>query len=39
MGVFAEGVFSFLQRNAVAADSAFRIPPAQAVEVGIQLDL
>jgi KUP system potassium uptake protein len=39
MGVFAEGVFSYLQRNAVAADSAFRIPPAQAVEVGIQLDL
>jgi KUP system potassium uptake protein len=39
MGRFAEGLFGYLQRNAVAADAAFGIPPTQAVEIGIQLDL
>ncbi len=39
MGRFAEGLFGFLQRNAVAADAAFGIPPAQAIEIGIQVDL
>ena len=39
MGQLAEGLFGYLQRNSVAADAAFNIPPAQAVEVGIQLDL
>jgi KUP system potassium uptake protein len=39
MGRFAEGIFGFLQRNAVAADRAFGIPPAQAIEIGIQVDL
>jgi KUP system potassium uptake protein len=39
MGRFAEGLYGYLQRNASAADAAFGIPPAQAVEVGIQLDL
>ena len=28
-----------VQRNAVAADRAFQIPPKQVIEVGIQLDL
>jgi K+ transporter len=39
MGRFAEGLFGFLQRNAVAADRAFKIPPGQAIEIGIQVDL
>ncbi|HXX66295.1 MAG TPA: potassium transporter Kup [Polyangiaceae bacterium] len=39
MGRFAEGIFSYLQRNAVAADRAFQIPPQQVIEVGIQLDV
>jgi KUP system potassium uptake protein len=39
MGRFAEGLFSYLQRNAVAADRVFRIPPKQVIEIGIQLDL
>jgi len=39
MGRFAEGLFGYLQRNAVAADRAFQIPPQQVIEVGIQLDL
>jgi KUP system potassium uptake protein len=39
MGIFAEGLFSYLQRNAVGADRHFRIPPHQVVEIGIQLDL
>jgi KUP system potassium uptake protein len=39
MGRLAEGIFGFLQRNAVAADRAFKIPPAQAIEIGIQVDL
>jgi KUP system potassium uptake protein len=39
MGQVAESFFGYLQRNATAADAAFNIPPEQAVEVGIQLDL
>jgi KUP system potassium uptake protein len=39
MGRFAEGLFGYLQRNAVAADRVFQIPPQQVIEVGIQLDL
>jgi KUP system potassium uptake protein len=39
MGRFAEGLFGYLQRNAVAADRHFQIPPKQVIEVGIQLDL
>jgi KUP system potassium uptake protein len=39
MGRFAESLFGYLQRNAVTADRHFKIPPRQAIEVGIQLDL
>lgn len=39
MGRLAETFFGFLQRNAVAADQAFKIPPGQAIEIGIQVDL
>jgi KUP system potassium uptake protein len=39
MGSFAEGIFGYLQRNAVAADRHFKIPVRQVIEVGIQLDL
>ncbi len=39
MGQLSEGIFGYLQRNSISADTAFKIPPAQAVEVGIQLDL
>jgi KUP system potassium uptake protein len=39
MGVFAESLFSYLQRNAVTADQHFHIPPRHAIEIGIQLDL
>jgi KUP system potassium uptake protein len=39
MGRFAEGLFGYLQRNAVAADAVFQIPPKQVIEVGIQLEL
>ena len=39
MGTIAESFYGYLQRNATSADSAFNIPPKQAVEVGIQLDL
>jgi KUP system potassium uptake protein len=39
MGAFAESLFSYLQRNAVTADTHFHIPPRQVIEVGIQLDL
>ncbi len=39
MGQVTETLFGYLLRNSVSADSAFKIPPAQAVEVGIQLDL
>ncbi|MGD0674067.1 MAG: KUP/HAK/KT family potassium transporter [Polyangiaceae bacterium] len=39
MGQFAESIFSYLQRNAVTADRYFKIPPRQAIEIGIQLDI
>jgi K+ transporter len=39
MGRFAEGLFGYLQRNAVAADAVFQIPAKQVIEVGIQLEL
>ena len=39
MGALAEGVFGFLQRNAVTADRSFHIPPRQVIEIGIQIDL
>ena len=39
MGAVAESLFSYLQRNAVTADRHFHIPPRQAIEIGIQLDL
>ena len=39
MGLFAESLFSYLQRNAVAADRHFHIPPRLVIEVGIQIDL
>jgi KUP system potassium uptake protein len=39
MGRLSEGIFAFLNRNAVAADAVFGIPPKQAVEVGLQVDL
>jgi KUP system potassium uptake protein len=39
MGQFAESLFAYLQRNAVAADRHFKIPPGQVIEIGIQLDL
>ena len=39
MGEFAEGLFGYLQRNAVTADRHFKIPPGQVIEIGIQVDL
>jgi KUP system potassium uptake protein len=39
MGKVAESLYSYLQRNAVAADRSFGIPPAQVVEIGTQIDL
>lgn len=39
MGVVTESLFAFLQKNAVAADSFFGLPPRQVVELGTQLDL
>jgi KUP system potassium uptake protein len=39
LGRFAEGIYAFMQRNAVAAERAFQIPPKQVIEVGIQLDV
>jgi K+ transporter len=39
MGRIAETVFGYLQRNAVAADRHFGIPPSQVVEIGTQVDL
>ena len=39
MGVLAESIFSFLQRNAVAADRYFGLPYRQVVEIGTQMDL
>ncbi|CAN5794134.1 KUP/HAK/KT family potassium transporter [soil metagenome] len=39
MGVLAENIFAFLHRNAVSADSYFKLPPERVVELGWQLDL
>jgi two-component system sensor histidine kinase KdpD len=39
MNVFLERFFGFLSRNAVNADRWFRIPHAQVIEVGAQIDL
>ncbi len=39
MGRFAESLYSYLQRNAVAADRHFGIPSQQVVEIGTQIDL
>jgi KUP system potassium uptake protein len=39
LGRFAEGIYAYMQRNAVDADRAFQIPPKQVIEVGIQLDV
>jgi KUP system potassium uptake protein len=39
MGVITESLFSFLQKNAVAADRFFGLPPRQVVELGTQMDL
>lgn len=39
MGVFSEGLFAFLARNAKSASGWFAIPPEQVVELGMQLDL
>jgi hypothetical protein len=35
----ASSLFSYLRRNAVAADRQFGIPPSQAMEIGAQIDL
>ena len=37
MSAFTESLFAYLQRNAVSADRHFRIPPNQAIEIGIRL--
>jgi len=39
MGVFSEGLFAFLSRNAKSPTSWFSIPPDQVIEVGMQMDL
>jgi KUP system potassium uptake protein len=39
MGVMTESLFAFLQKNSVAADRFFGLPPRQVVELGTQLDL
>jgi KUP system potassium uptake protein len=39
MGVFSEGLFAFLARNAKSPSSWFSIPPDQVIEVGMQMDL
>jgi KUP system potassium uptake protein len=39
MGVFSEGLFAFLSRNAKTPTSWFSIPPEQVIEVGMQMDL
>lgn len=37
MGSLAEGIFGFLQRNAVSAEAAFNIASRQAIKMGIQV--
>jgi len=39
MGVWTEGLFAFLSRNARSATAYFHVPPEQVVEIGLQLDL
>ena len=39
MGVFSEGLFAFLSKNAKSPTSWFSIPPDQVIEVGMQMDL
>jgi KUP system potassium uptake protein len=39
MSKIAETLYAYLQRNAVAADRHFGIPPLQVVEIGTQIDL
>ena len=39
MGAVSESVFSFLQKNAVAADRFFGLPHRHVVEIGTQMDL
>jgi KUP system potassium uptake protein len=39
MDRITETLFAFLQRNALAADSHFGLPPSQVVEIGSQVDL
>jgi KUP system potassium uptake protein len=39
MGAVTESLFSFLQKNSVAADRFFGLPPRQVVELGTQMDL
>ncbi len=39
MGPVAESIFSLLQKNAVAADRFFGLPPRYVVEIGTQMDL
>jgi KUP system potassium uptake protein len=39
MGKVAETLYGYLQRNAVAADRHFGLPPRQVVEIGTQVDL
>ncbi len=39
MNAVSETVYSYLQRNAVAVDQAFKIPPELIVEIGAQVDL
>jgi KUP system potassium uptake protein len=39
MGPVTETLFAFLQKNALAADRFFGLPPRQVVELGTQLDL
>jgi len=39
MGPVTESIFAFLQKNSLAADRYFELPPRQVVELGTQLDL
>ena len=39
MGAVTESLFSFLLKNAMAADRHFGLPPRQVVELGTQMDL
>jgi KUP system potassium uptake protein len=39
MGALSETIFSFLQKNAVAADRFFGLPHRHVVEIGTQMDL